>query len=246
MVREAGGLRDAPVPLVRLGELGRLRGADPPSSTIYHKNLERVAYVYARDGRAALPAEAIIDVGSGLRGQPRWRARQRRMTASRETAERRRSYLSNGGGDPWTLPAGNAPWSGRGEGEWKITLDVFRDLGIAFGCGPGRHLPSCSSIQTGSYAMPLILMISIPLTMIGIMPGFWLLNALAGGEVAGHPDPVFFTATAMIGMIALAGIAVRNAILLIEFVHVALKRGHVAPRGDPAPAGAVRTRRRSC
>jgi multidrug efflux pump subunit AcrB len=95
--------------------------------------------------------------------------------------------------------------------------------------------------QTASYAMPLILMISIPLTLIGIMPGFWLLNLFAGGDVGGHPDPVFFTATAMIGMIALAGIAVRNAILLIEFVHVALGRGE-SLREALLVAGAVRAR----
>ncbi|MDH3213879.1 MAG: efflux RND transporter permease subunit, partial [Myxococcales bacterium] len=95
--------------------------------------------------------------------------------------------------------------------------------------------------QTGSYAMPLILMISIPLTLIGILPGFWLLNLVSGKEVAGYSSPVFFTATAMIGMIALAGIAVRNAILLIEFVHAALRDG-ASLREALLRAGAVRIR----
>jgi multidrug efflux pump subunit AcrB len=127
-----------------------------------------------------------------------------------------------------------------GEGEWKITLDVFRDLGIAFGVALlGIYM--LLVWQTGSYAMPLVLMISIPLTLIGILPGFWLLNALSGGRVGGFPDPTFFTATAMIGMIALAGIAVRNAILLIEFVHVALAEGRPL-RESLLRAGAVRTR----
>ena len=89
--------------------------------------------------------------------------------------------------------------------------------------------------------MPLILMISIPLTLIGIMPGFWLLRLFAGGGIGGYPNPVFFTATAMIGMIALAGIAVRNAILLIEFVHVALERG-MPLREALIRAAATRTR----
>jgi multidrug efflux pump subunit AcrB len=89
--------------------------------------------------------------------------------------------------------------------------------------------------------MPLILMISIPLTLIGIMPGFWLLSAVSGGQVGGFANPTFFTATAMIGMIALAGIAVRNAILLIEFLHVALRRG-AGLRDAILEAGAVRTR----
>jgi len=127
-----------------------------------------------------------------------------------------------------------------GEGEWKITLDVFRDLGIAFGA-------ACIGIymllvyETGSYFMPLILMISIPLTIIGIMPGFWALNLLWGSPVGGYPNPVFFTATAMIGMIALAGIAVRNAILLIEFIHVALAKGY-ALKDAILESGAVRFR----
>jgi multidrug efflux pump subunit AcrB len=232
-VREAGGLRDAPIPLVRLAELGRFE-ALPAEQTLYHKNLERVAYVYAEAvGRA--PAEVILDVGADFRegtGAPTGRA-----DGARPLAER--SYLSNGGGDPWSLPPGTrAVWTG--EGEWKITLDVFRDLGIAFGVAVlGIYL--LLIYQTGSYAMPLILMISIPLTLIGILPGFWLLSALVGDVVGGYPDPVFFTATAMIGMIALAGIAVRNAILLIEFVHVALEGG-MPLRDALLRAGAVRSR----
>jgi len=84
-------------------------------------------------------------------------------------------------------------------------------------------------------------MISIPLTIIGIMPGFWLLNSLWSQPVGGYANPVYFTATAMIGMIALAGIADRNAILLIDFIH------HVLQRGDDLrkaliESGAVRFR----
>ncbi|MBW2274958.1 MAG: efflux RND transporter permease subunit [Deltaproteobacteria bacterium] len=233
-LREGGGLRDAPIPLVRMGELGELRSL-PAEKTIYHKNLERVAYVYADTvGRA--PAEAIVDVQADEL-PPGSAAATGASVAARPLAAR--SYFANGGGDPWSLPAGTrVVWTG--EGEWKITVDVFRDLGIAFGAAlVGIYL--LLVYQTGSYAMPLILMISIPLTMIGIMPGFWLLNLLAGGEVGGYPDPVFFTATAMIGMIALAGIAVRNAILLIEFVHVALAGG-MSLRDALLRAGAVRTR----
>jgi multidrug efflux pump subunit AcrB len=117
---------------------------------------------------------------------------------------------------------------------------VFRDLGIAFGVAL-LGIYGILIYQTGSYAMPLILMISIPLTLIGIMPGFWLLSAITGGAVGGFANPTFFTATAMIGMIALAGIAVRNAILLIEFLHVALRRG-AALRQAIIEAGAVRIR----
>jgi multidrug efflux pump subunit AcrB len=95
--------------------------------------------------------------------------------------------------------------------------------------------------ETSSYAMPLVLMISIPLTLIGIMPGFWLLSALFASDVGAFANPTFFTATAMIGMIALAGIAVRNAILLIEFLHADLRRGFDL-RGAILRSGAVRTR----
>jgi multidrug efflux pump subunit AcrB len=120
-------------------------------------------------------------------------------------------------------PAGAAvEWAG--EGEWKITLDVFRDLGLAFG-GALLMIYILMVYQTGSYLIPLVQMISIPLTIIGIMPGFWLLNAATGTTVGGHVNPVYFTATAMIGMIALAGIADRNAILLLDFIQHVRQRG---------------------
>ena len=127
-----------------------------------------------------------------------------------------------------------------GEGEWKITLDAFRDLGIAFGVAVlGIYV--LLIYQTGSYLLPLVLLIAIPLTVIGIVPGFYLLNLLTAGTIDGFPDPVFFTATAMIGMIALAGIATRNAILLIEFVEEARARG-VPLDESLIQAGALRTR----
>ena len=125
--------------------------------------------------------------------------------------------------DAHPLPAGiRADWSG--EGEWKITIDVFRDLGIAFSVAlAGIYI--LLVYETASYLLPLIIMLSIPLTMIGIMPGFWLLNFLASRPVMGIPNPVFFTATAMIGMIALAGIVVRIGIFLIDFIKHAVARG---------------------
>ena len=77
-----------------------------------------------------------------------------------------------------------------------------------------------------TYPLLKALMVAIPLTVIGILPGFWLLNLMWNQPIGGYPNPVFFTATGMIGMIALSGIATRNAILLIEFVHEQLKEGH--------------------
>ena len=121
------------------------------------------------------------------------------------------------------MPEGTrAQWAG--EGEWKITLRVFRDMGIAFAAAlTGIYI--LLIVQTGSFFMPLLIMMAIPLTLIGAMPGFWLLNLITGKTVGGFADPVFFTATGMIGMIALGGIVIRNAIVLIEFIQDALKQG---------------------
>jgi multidrug efflux pump subunit AcrB len=220
------------VPLVRLGEVGHFEEGRAEKA-IYHKDLERVAYVYAEPvGRA--PAEVAADVAADLvedDGAPASDREPRPLW--------HRTYLVSGGGLPWSLPRGTrVAWLG--EGELEITRDVFRDLGIAFGVAL-LGIYGILVYQTASYAMPLILMISIPLTLIGIMPGFWLLSALSGEPIRGFANPTFFTATAMIGMIALAGIAVRNAILLIEFLHVGLRRG-VGLRDATLQAGAVRTR----
>ena len=127
----------------------------------------------------------------------------------------------------------------RGEGEWKITLDVFRDLGIAFAAAlVGIYV--LLVYETGSYLLPVVIMMSIPLTLIGIMPGFWLLNLMIR-PVGGFANPVFFTATAMIGMIALAGIVVRNGIILIDFIQHGVARG--MPLKDAiVRSGAVRFR----
>ena len=96
-------------------------------------------------------------------------------------------------------------------------------------------------LQTSSTALSLIIMSSIPLTIIGIMPGFWLMNQFGERVVAGAPDPVMFTATAMIGMIALAGIVVRNSLILVEFITRAREKG-LAVKESLLQAGAVRMR----
>lgn len=117
--------------------------------------------------------------------------------------------------DEQPLPAGYRTEIA-GEGEWKITVDVFRDLGLAFAAAMVMIYVLLVG-QTGSLSIPLVMMIAIPLTVIGIMPGFWFLN-LFTSPVAGFATPIYFTATAMIGMIALAGIVVRNSIILIDFI----------------------------
>ena len=111
-----------------------------------------------------------------------------------------------------------------GEGEWKITLEVFRDLGLAF-VGALILIYILLVQQTESFAIPLVIMVAIPLTMIGIMPGFALLNALFAHNIGHYRDSIFFTATGMIGMIALAGIVVRNSIILIDFIHMRTRAG---------------------
>ena len=137
------------------------------------------------------------------------------------------------------LPEGiRVDW--RGEGEWKITLDVFRDLGLAFSVAM-LAIYVLLVYEMGSYLLPVIVMLSIPLTMIGIMPGFWLLNLFWDHPVGGYANPVFFTATAMIGMIALGGIVVRNAIILIDFIKTNTEKGK-SLKDAIIESGAVRFR----
>jgi len=112
----------------------------------------------------------------------------------------------------------------RGEGEWKITVDVFRDLGLAF-VGALVAIYVLLVVETRRFFLPLLIMVAIPLGAIGIMPGFWLLNELGAAPVGGFGNPIWFTATGMIGMIALAGIVIRNAIILIDFVRARAAEG---------------------
>ena len=97
------------------------------------------------------------------------------------------------------------------DGEWQITYETFRDMGIAYGVGL-ILIYLLVVAQFRSYLTPLIIMAPIPLTIIGVMPG----HALLGAQ---------YTATSMIGMIALAGIIVRNSILLVDFIHQRLDEG---------------------
>jgi multidrug efflux pump subunit AcrB len=97
------------------------------------------------------------------------------------------------------------------DGEWQVTYETFRDMGIAYGVGL-IIIYLLVVAEFRSYITPLVIMAPIPLTMIGIMPG----HALLGEQ---------FTATSMIGMIALAGIIVRNSILLVDFINIEVARG---------------------
>lgn len=112
------------------------------------------------------------------------------------------------------------------DGEWQITLEVFKDLGVAFlGVIVIIYILIVGWFQ--NFKAPVVMMVAIPLSLIGIVLGHWLLNA-------------FFTATSFIGMIALAGIMVRNSVLLIDFVNLRLAEG-VSLKKAVIEAGAVRT-----
>jgi multidrug efflux pump subunit AcrB len=138
------------------------------------------------------------------------------------------------------LPAGYS-MDLAGEGEWQITIDVFRDLGLAFAAAL-LMIYVLLVAQTQSLAIPGVIMIAIPLTLIGIMPGFWLLNLLFTSPVGTYATPVFFTATGMIGMIALAGIVVRNSIILVDFIEHIRSRGDATLTEAVIEAGATRLR----
>jgi multidrug efflux pump subunit AcrB len=221
------GLDIAAQPLVSLGELGvfEQQWAD---RAIHRKDLRPVVYVSAEiSGRT--PAEVIADIN----------ADQGALERGAGGDWRDRNFISPGGGDGWNVPAGvEVLWTG--EGEWRITVRVFRDMGLAFAFAL-IAIFFVLRLQTASTAVSLIIMSSIPLTIIGIMPGFWLMNQFGERVVAGAPDPVMFTATAMIGMIALAGIVVRNSLILVEFITQARDEG-LALKEALLQAGAVRMR----
>jgi multidrug efflux pump subunit AcrB len=222
----AQGLDTAPQPLVAIGELGHFEygTVDQP---IYRKDLRPVVYVTAEvSGRT--PAEVVADISADL-GSLETDGKDWRM----------RSFIDSGGRDPWHI-ADDISISWTGEGEWKITLDVFRDMGLAFVFAL-MAIFIVLRIQTSSATLSLIIMSAIPLTIIGIFPGFWVLNMIGEREIAGAPEPILFTATAMIGMIALAGIVVRNSLILIEFIDQSRARG-LALKEALVQAGSVRMR----
>ncbi|MGN6152432.1 MAG: efflux RND transporter permease subunit [Lysobacteraceae bacterium] len=122
-------------------------------------------------------------------------------------------------------PEDTATYAIKWDGEWQITYETFRDMGIAYAAGLVL-IYLLIVAQFRSYLVPLVIMAPIPMTVIGVMPG----HALLGAQ---------FTATSMIGMIALAGIIVRNSILLVDFINQAVGEGK-APAEAVIEACAVR------
>jgi len=239
------GIDMAPQSLVSLGELGEFVEKNSDKA-IFHKDLKPVVYVTAEiSGRT--PGEVIADISSDMVNNDNANANNTKDSTENSTGQnitdgsdwQDRSFLSNGGGQAWQLPNDiQLSWSG--EGEWRITIRVFRDMGLAFAFAL-LAIYIVLRIQTGSAALSGIIMSAIPLTVIGIMPGFFLLNQFGERQVANAPEPILFTATAMIGMIALAGIVVRNSLILIEFISQAQQQGATI-KESLIQAGAVRMR----
>ncbi len=186
---------------------------DTKDPAIYHKNLMRVSYVIADvAGRYESPVYAILKLKKEIAKMPAPPNHEGQKTLDQIFTRQ---------------PATTDRWTVKWDGEWQITYEVFRDLGIAF----AFVLLLIYALVVGwfqSFKTPWIIMLPIPLTLIGILPAHWL-----GG--------VFFTATSMIGMIAGAGIVVRNSIILVDFIK--LRRAEGMPLEEAVvDAGAKRFR----
>ena len=178
------------------------------AKSIYRKNQKRVVYVLAdMAGELESPAYAILGMEEKLKAIP--------LPAGYEMNE---MYL----GQPEFEDDYTVKW----DGEWQITLEVFRDLGIAFlGAIILIYILIVGWFQ--NFKAPIVMMVAIPLSLIGIILGHWIMGA-------------FFTATSFIGMIALAGIMVRNSVLLIDFINLRTAEG-IPLKQAAIEAGAVRT-----
>ena len=172
--------------LVPLGELVNVQDGTIDQS-IYRKNLHRVVYVIGDvAGKEESPVYAILKM------------KDRIKKLSMDGLPVKQYYTHQ--------PSLDDRYSIKWDGEWQVTYEVFRDLGIAF-AAVLVLIYILVVAWFGNFTVPLIIMAPIPLTLIGILPGHFAFGA-------------FFTATSMIGFIALAGIIVRNSILLVDFVQM--------------------------
>tara|TARA_R110002096_G_scaffold201913_3_gene386474 strand:+ start:2729 stop:5923 length:3195 start_codon:yes stop_codon:yes gene_type:complete len=192
------------VPIADLVTINKTKSA----KSIYHKNQKRVVYVMAdMAGDLESPAYAILGMEEKLKEIP--------LPKGYKINE---MYL----GQPEYEDDYTVKW----DGEWQITLEVFRDLGIAFlGAIILIYILIVGWFQ--NFKAPIVMMVAIPLSLIGIILGHWIMDA-------------FFTATSFIGMIALAGIMVRNSVLLIDFINLRTAEG-IPLKQAAIEAGAVRT-----
>ena len=190
--------------------------------TIYHRNLEPVVYVTAEmAGRP--PVETILDIKADERLPEQLSPKRPGVMDVTARPIKGRTLMHKGGGVLWAVADGiRIGWWD--EGEMRLTMHIFRDLGIGFlGALIGIYI--LLVYQTGSFGLPLVMMLSIPLMVIGVMPGYWLLNNIGVHMVGAYANPMFFSSPAMIGMIALSGIVTRNGIIIIDFIHLSLARG---------------------
>jgi multidrug efflux pump subunit AcrB len=181
----------------------------PIDRSIYHKNLMPVVYVTGDvAGEKESPVYAILEMQKKIS--------QISLPEGYEVVQ----HTAN-------VPQSDRRYSMKWDGEWHITYEVFRDLGIAFGV----VLVLIFVLVVGwfqSFSTPLVIMVAIPFSLIGILPAHWMMGA-------------FFTATSMIGFIAGAGIVVRNSIILVDFIELRVSQG--MPLAEAViDAGAVRFR----
>jgi multidrug efflux pump subunit AcrB len=181
---------------------------DTLQTSIYRKDQKRVVYVLAdMAGELESPVYAILGMKEKLQ--------QMNLPKGYSVNE---LYMEQ--------PSNENNFTVKWDGEWQITLEVFRDLGAAFLV----VIIIIYMLIVGwfqNFKTPIVMMLAIPLSLVGIVLGHWLLGA-------------FFTATSFIGMIALAGVMVRNSVLLIDFIEIRLNDG-VPLKQAIIDAGAVRT-----
>jgi multidrug efflux pump subunit AcrB len=185
-VRSQGGAQVPASELVERHDAAR-------DKAIFHKNGASVAYVTADEaGALDSPLYGMFALVS-------------RIADERFDGARPEQWF-------FAQPDSHDAFAIKWDGEWQITFETFRDMGLAYAAGLALiYLLIAGHFR--SYLVPLVIMAPIPLTIIGVMPG----HALLGKQ---------FTATSMIGMIALAGIIVRNSILLVDVMDDAIARGH--------------------
>lgn len=176
--------------------------------SIYRKNQQRVVYVTGDvAGEVESPVYAILNIDEAMK--------KIRLPEgyTLQTLYAKQPFLEENFSMKW-------------DGEWQITYEVFRDLGAAF----AAVIVIIYFLIIGwfqSFKVPFVMMVAIPLSLVGILVGHWMMDA-------------FFTATSMIGMIALAGVMVRNSVLLIDFIELRLQDG-VPLKTAIIESGAVRT-----
>jgi multidrug efflux pump subunit AcrB len=194
--------------LISIDQIG-LMVTTPAERSIYHKNLMPVVYVTADvAGREESPVYAILKLKKEIAEE---------MQREKIPFEQYNSHQ----------PSNTAQYAMKWDGEWHITYEVFRDLGLAFAIVLILiYIIVVSWFQ--SFTIPFVIMAAIPFSLVGIFPGHALLGA-------------FFTATSMIGFIAGAGIVVRNSIILVDFIELRLKQG-MQLEDAIVDAGAVRFR----